>query len=114
MSTDTLQSETVSEENTLPNYPAGGRLAALTGSEVCPSCGLPTIHVTKECCIEALRAEISKLKDSTRRFDERYGCECAVCNVMKPLRDLKYQDGKMVCLACIANPPNDQAKLRHE
>jgi hypothetical protein len=65
----------------------------------CPVCGLPvTPHVTKDCCIEALKEALDK---ATRRFDERYGFECDVCHVLKPLRDLKYVERKMICIACL-------------
>ena len=99
-------------EATNPDAQSGLSSASLLDG--CPVCGLPvTPHVTKDCCIEALKEALDK---ATRRFDERYGCECDACHILKPVRDLKYVEGKMVCIACLhpSNRPDERRKMGND
>ena len=43
---------------------------------------------------------IAKMPPDARPLNERYGCECNSCGDLKPLRDLKYLKGKMLCMKC--------------
>ncbi len=54
--------------------------------------------------IDSLKAERDGLLEQLKPFRERYGAKCSICDQLRPLSDLHFMGGKLVCKSlCVSH-----------